>query len=69
MASKQLEGLLESFRAAGSFDGDLMAMRKMLDRAPAYPKPDDITWEPHDAAGVRAEWVIPEHCEAGRVVA
>ena len=40
MASKELQKLLESIRAAGSFDGDLMTMRKMMSRAPAYPKPD-----------------------------
>ena len=68
MASKQLQGLLESFRSGGPFKGDLMAMRKMMSRAPAYPKPDDITWESVDAAGVRAEWVTPEDCEPGRVV-
>ena len=68
MASKELQKLLESIRAAGSFDGDLMTMRKMMSRAPAYPKPDDITWEPVDAAGVPAEWVIPDDCEPGRAV-
>jgi phosphinothricin tripeptide acetyl hydrolase len=68
MASKQLEGLLESFRAAGSFDGDLLSMRKMMSRAPAYPQPDDITWEPLDAGGVPAEWVTPAECESSRVV-
>ena len=68
MASRELQKLLESIRAAGSFDGDLMTMRKMMSRAPAYPKPDDITWEPVDAAGVPAEWVIPDDCEPGRAV-
>jgi acetyl esterase/lipase len=68
MASEQLLGLLKSFRAAGSFDGDLMSTRKMLSRTPAYPKPDDITWEAHDAGGVHAEWVTPDDVEAGRVV-
>lgn len=66
MPSRELQKLLESFRAAGSFDGDLMTMRKMLSRAPAYPKPEDITWEPVDAAGVPAEWVIPDDCVRGR---
>ena len=68
MASKQLQGLLENFRSAGSFDGDLLSMRKMMSRAPAYPKPDDIEWEPHDAAGVPAEWVTAAGGEAGRAV-
>src|SRR6478752_1659183 len=68
MASTQLQGLLENIRAAGPFNGDLMSMRKMMSRAPAYPKPDDITWEPCDAAGVPAEWVTPADCEPGRVV-
>ncbi len=51
MASIELEELLENIRAAGSFEGDLMTMRKMTSRAPAYPKPGDITWEPLDAGG------------------
>ena len=68
MASSELEKLLERMRAAGSFEGDLMTMRKMMSRAPAYPKPDDITWEPLDAAGVPAEWVIPDDCAPGRVI-
>ena len=45
-----------------------MTMRKMMSRAPAYPKPEDITWEPLDAAGVPAEWVIPDDCEPGRAL-
>jgi acetyl esterase/lipase len=68
MASKELQQMLETFRAAGSFDGDLMTMRKMLSRAPAYPKPPDITWESVDAAGVPAEWVVPNDCVPGRAV-
>ena len=68
MASKELQKLLEGIRAAGSFDGDLMTMRKMMSRAPAYPKPEDITWEPVDAAGVPAEWVIPDDCVPGRAI-
>ena len=68
MASPELRRFVESVRAAGSFSGDLMAMRKMLSRAPAYPKPADISWEPVDAAGVPAEWVIPDDCVAGRAV-
>jgi acetyl esterase/lipase len=68
MASKELVRLVERLRAAGSFDGDLMTMRKMMSRAPAYPEPDDITWEPVDAKGVPAEWVVPDDCEAGRAV-
>jgi len=68
MASIELQKLLENIRAAGSFDGDLMTMRKMMGRAPAYPKPEDITWEPLDAAGVPAEWVTPDDCEPGRAL-
>ena len=68
MASIELQKLLENIRAAGSFDGDLMTMRKMMSRAPAYPKPEDITWEPLDAAGVPAEWVTPDDCEPGRAL-
>jgi epsilon-lactone hydrolase len=68
MASIELQKLLENIRAAGSFDGDLMTMRKMMSRAPAYPKPEDITWEPLDAAGVPAEWVTPDDCEPGRAI-
>ena len=53
----------------GSFEGDLMTMRKVTSRVPAYPQPDDITWEPLDAAGVPAEWVTPSDCAPGaRVV-
>jgi phosphinothricin tripeptide acetyl hydrolase len=68
MASSELEGLLENIRAAGSFDGDLMTMRKMMSRVPAYPKPEDITWQPLDAAGVPAEWVIPDDQVPGRAL-
>jgi len=68
MASVELKGLLENIRAAGSFEGDLMTMRKMMSRAPAYPRPEDITWEPLDAGGVPAEWVIPDDCEPGRAL-
>jgi epsilon-lactone hydrolase len=68
MASKQLQGLLDSFRAAGSFSGDPMSMRKVMSRAPAYPKPDDVTWEAVDAGGVPAEWVVPDDCDPGRAV-
>jgi epsilon-lactone hydrolase len=68
MASVELERLLENIRAAGSFEGDLMTMRKMTSRAPAYPKPADITWGPLDAGGVPAEWVIPDDCESGRAL-
>jgi phosphinothricin tripeptide acetyl hydrolase len=68
MASKELMRLVEGIRAAGSFDGDLMSMRKMMSRTPAYPKPDDITWEPVDAAGVPAEWVVPDDCVPGRAI-
>ena len=66
MPSRELEELLKSFRDAGTFDGDLMTMRKMLNRAPAYPTPDDITWEPVDAGDVPAEWVIPRNCVPDR---
>jgi epsilon-lactone hydrolase len=68
MASTELQRLLESMRAAGSFEGDLTTMRKMMSRAPAYPKPADITWEPLDAAGLPAEWVIPDDCAPGRAI-
>ncbi len=68
MASKELQKLVEGIRAAGSFDGDLMTMRKMMCRTPAYPQPEDITWEPVDASGVSAEWVVPDDCVPGRAV-
>ena len=68
MASSELQGLLENIRAAGSFESDLMTMRKMMSRAPTYPQPADITWEPLDAAGMSAEWVIPDGCEPGRAL-
>jgi monoterpene epsilon-lactone hydrolase len=68
MASTELQRFLESIRAAGSFDGDLMTLRKMTSRAPAYPRPEDITWEPVDAAGVPAEWVTPDDRVPGRAV-
>ena len=68
MASAELQKLVEGIRAAGSFEGDLMTIRKMMSRSPAYPKPDDITWEPVDAAGVPAEWVIPDDCVPGRAI-
>ncbi len=68
MASRELQNLVDNIRAAGSFEGDLMTMRKMMSRAPATPKPEDITWEPVDAAGVPAEWVIPDDCVPGRAI-
>ena len=68
MASEELQGFIKHIRAAGSFDGDLMAMRKMTSRAPAYAQPADITWEAVDAGGVPAEWVIPDDCAAGRTI-
>ncbi|MET0902931.1 MAG: alpha/beta hydrolase [Acidimicrobiales bacterium] len=68
MASKELQKLVEGIRAAGSFEGDLVTIRRMTSRAPAYPKPEDITWEPVDAAGVPAEWVIPADCVPGRAI-
>ena len=68
MASTELQRFVESIRAAGSFDGDLLTMRKMLSRTPAYPQPADIEWEPVDAAGVPAEWVVPDDCVPGRAV-
>lgn len=68
MASRELEGLTEQMRAVGSFSGDLESMRRMVSRAPAYPQPDDITWEAVDAGGTPAEWVTPEVCEPGRAV-
>jgi len=68
MASKELQKLIDGLRAAGSFEGDLVTIRKMTSRAPAYPRPEDITWEPVDAAGVPAEWVIPADCVPGRAV-
>src|SRR5262245_27275195 len=55
-------------RAAGPFAGDLLSMRKMMSRAPAYPKPDDITWKPIVADGVAGEWVLPVDCEPGRAI-
>jgi monoterpene epsilon-lactone hydrolase len=68
MASQELEKLVAGLRAAGSFDGDITTMRKMLSRTPAYPQPADIAWEPVDADGVPAEWVIPADAVPGRVV-
>lgn len=68
MASPELQKLLEGIRAAGSFDGDLLTIRKMTSRAPAYPKPADITWEPVDAGGVPAEWVVPDDAAPGRAI-
>lgn len=68
MASRELQKFVEGIRAAGSFEGDLMTLRRMTSRAPAYPKPEDITWESVDAAGVPAEWVIPDACEPGRAI-
>lgn len=68
MASPELAKLVEQLAAAGTFGGDLPSMRRMLDRAPAYPKPPDVTWDAVDAGGVPAEWVVPEGCEPGRAV-
>lgn len=69
MASPQLERVIGAMRAADPLgSGDLMTIRKVMDRAPAYPKPDDITWESVNAGGVPAEWVIPDDREPGRVI-
>jgi acetyl esterase/lipase len=68
VASTELQHLVDGIRAAGSFDGDLMAMRKMLSRAPVHPAPADIAVEPVDVAGVPAEWLTPDECVAGRTI-
>lgn len=68
MASPQLDGLVANLRAMGPFTGDIAAMRKMLDRSPAYPQPADITFTEVDAGGVPAEWVIPDSAEPGRAI-
>src|SRR5215469_2424496 len=69
MASPQLErviGMLLKADPLGS--GDLMTIRKITAGAPAYPKPDDITWQAVNADGVPAEWVVPDDCEPGRAI-
>lgn len=68
MASPQLDAFVANLRAAGGFDGDLMAMRRMLDRAPAYQQPPDVTFDTVTAGGVPAEWVTPEGFDAGRAI-
>ena len=69
MASPQLERVIGMMRKANPLgSGDLMTIRKITERAPAYPKPADITWEPVNAGGVPAEWVVPDDCEPGRVI-
>lgn len=68
MASTELQGFLENIRAMGSFELDVTTMRKMMSRAPTYPKPDDIVWESVDAGGVPAEWVTPDDCVPGRAI-
>jgi acetyl esterase/lipase len=60
--------MVDGIRAAGSFEGDLMAMRKMLSRAPASSPPADIEVEPVEAAGVPAEWLTPDECVPGRSI-
>lgn len=69
MASPELKRVIDMMRAADpTASGDLATIRKVTSRAPAYPKPDDITWETVDAGGVPAEWVIPADCEPGRAI-
>ena len=69
MASPQLDRVIGMMRKADPLaSGDLMTIRKITERAPAYPKPADITWEALNAGGVPAEWVIPDDCEPGRVI-
>ena len=63
-----MQRFLENISAMGSFEMDLMTMRKMTGRTPAYPKPKDVTWEPVDAGGVPAEWVTPDDCVPGRAI-
>lgn len=65
----QLERVVAMMRRADPLgSGDLMTIRKITERAPAYPKPEDITWEPITAGGVPAEWVIPDACDPGRAI-
>lgn len=69
MASPQLDRVIGMMRKADPLaSGDLMTIRKITERAPAYPKPDDITWEAINAVGVQGEWVVPDDCELGRVI-
>jgi acetyl esterase/lipase len=69
MASPELERVIGMMRKADPLaSGDLMTIRGITARAPAYPKPDDITWEAINAGGVPAEWVVPDDCEPGRVI-
>jgi acetyl esterase/lipase len=68
VASTELQAFIDNIRAMGSFELDVATMRKMTSRAPAYPKPVDITWESVDAAGVPAEWITPDDAVPGRAI-
>jgi len=69
MASPQLDRVIGMMRKANPLASEnLMTIRSITANAPAYPKPDDITWEAVDSDGVPAEWVVPHDCEAGRVI-
>jgi acetyl esterase/lipase len=69
VASRQLQSVIDMMRASDPLaSGDLMTIRELTSRAPAYPKPDDIRWEAVDARGVPAEWVIPDDAEPGRAI-
>src|ERR1043166_1825991 len=69
MASPQLQKVIALMRAVDpTASGDLATMRELISQAPAYPKPDDITWEAVDAGGVAARWVTPAGREPGRAI-
>jgi acetyl esterase/lipase len=69
MASPELQRVIDMMRAADPLaSGDLMTIRTVMSRAPAYPKPDDMSWEAVDAGGVPAEWVIPDDAVSGRAI-
>jgi phosphinothricin tripeptide acetyl hydrolase len=69
MASAELQRLIAMMRAADPMaSDDLMTIREVMRRAPAFRKPDDISWEPVDAGGVPSEWIVPDVAEPGRVI-
>jgi acetyl esterase/lipase len=69
MPSPELKAITDMFSSMNPLGGgSVEAIRAVMEQAPAYPKPDDISWEPVDAGGVPAEWTTPADLEPGRTL-
>ena len=69
MPSPELQTIIDMFTTMSPLGGGSVdAIRAGMAQAPAYPKPDDIAWEPVDAGGVPAEWTTPADLVPGRTI-